>query len=290
MNTQNKERLAALQLLTVAVIWGTGFIATEYALESNLGTPMIMAVRFTVAALIMLAFSLKELKGLNKKQWLHGIGAGVFLFAGFYSQTYGQGFTSVSNCAFLTATNVIMVPFLVWAITKKRPAAKIFLLALMTLVGVGFLTFDPAEGIKFGMGDSFALLGALMFAVHIAYLGTVGSDVPAKALTEIQLAVAAALSLGTAAFSGGISPQADLGKGLVAALYLAVFSTCLCYFLQTTAQKKVAPGKAGIILCTEGLFGSLFSVLLGLEPVTAGLVIGGVFILGSVALAEKGSD
>lgn len=290
MNTQKNERFAAFELLMVAVIWGTGFIATEYAIKSNLGTPTIMAVRFTVAALIMLAFAVKELKSLSKKQWLHGIGAGVLLFAGFYSQTYGQGFTSVSNCAFLTATNVIMVPFLVWAITKKRPATKIFLLALLTLLGVGILTFDPSEGIHLGIGDSFALLGALMFAGHIAYLGTFAEDVPAKALTEIQLAVAAILSLGTMALSGGPAPEADLAKGFGAALYLAVFSTCLCYFLQTSAQKKVSPGKAGIILCTEGFFGSLFSVLLGLEPITAGLVIGGVCILGSVALAEKGAD
>ncbi len=246
MNTQKNERFAAFELLMVAVIWGTGFIATEYAIKSNLGTPTIMAVRFTVAALIMLAFAVKELKSLSKKQWLHGIGAGVLLFAGFYSQTYGQGFTSVSNCAFLTATNVIMVPFLVWAITKKRPATKIFLLALLTLLGVGILTFDPSEGIHLGIGDSFALLGALMFAGHIAYLGTFAEDVPAKALTEIQLAVAAILSLACP----GSRPCQGLWSRLVSG---GVFHLPLLLFADQCAEKGV-PRQGGHHPVYRGLF------------------------------------
>ena len=67
---------------------------------------------------------------------------------------------------------------------------------------------------------------------------------------------------------------------------LGVFSTCLCYFLQTTAQKHVNSTKAAIILSTESLFGSIFSVLLGYDPLSAQMVVGGVIILASIILPE----
>ena len=69
-------------------------------------------------------------------------------------------------------------------------------------------------------------------------------------------------------------------------MLLGVFSTCLCYFLQTTAQKHVNSTKAAIILSTESLFGSIFSVLLGYDPLSAQMVVGGVIILASIILPE----
>ncbi len=74
--------------------------------------------------------------------------------------------------------------------------------------------------------------------------------------------------------------------GMSAVVYLGVFSTCLCYFLQTTAQKHVNSTKAAIILSTESLFGSIFSVLLGYDPLSAQMVVGGVIILASIILPE----
>lgn len=68
--------------------------------------------------------------------------------------------------------------------------------------------------------------------------------------------------------------------------YLGLFSTCLCYFLQTLAQKHTTPAKAGVLLSTEGLFGSVFSVALGMEALTVNLVAGGLIILASVTLME----
>lgn len=68
--------------------------------------------------------------------------------------------------------------------------------------------------------------------------------------------------------------------------YLAVFSSCVCYYLQTTAQQYTSPSKTGILLCLEGFFGSVFAVILGIDQLTATLVIGGAIILSSAILSE----
>ncbi len=287
---ENKNK-ADLILLLVAIIWGAGFIATEYAIDAGMGTSLIMTMRFGIAAIAMLLFCIKDLKNIDKKSLKCGVIAGFFLFGGFYLQTYGQGMTTVSNSAFLTSTNVVMIPFIVWLVSKKRPKTKIFLLTLTTLVGIGFLTLDFSSGISFAVGDIFILLCAFMFALHISYLGTAATGINVKILTFIQLATSGVLSLASLLLFDidSVSVQVLIDGG-IPATYLALFSTCLCYFLQTYGQQRTTASKAGIILCTEGLFGSLFSVLLGFEALTLGMVIGGIVIIGSIILMESKLD
>ncbi|MFI3257538.1 MAG: EamA family transporter, partial [Spirochaetales bacterium] len=248
---------------------------------------LIMSIRFALAALIMGLLSFKDFKQLDKKTLFHGSIAGLFLFFAFYVQTLGQKYTSVSNAAFLTATNVVMIPFIVWAISKKRPLVKTFILATTTLLGIAVLTLKIGQNISFNAGDLLILLCALLFALHIAYLGIFSAGLNAKLLTFMQLAVAAIFSLGILFIVDFSSITAEvLQKGIFPSVYLALFSTCLCYFMQTKAQQYIAPGKAGIILCMEGLFGSIFSVVLGLDILTMNLVVGGLIIITSVMLSE----
>lgn len=288
---KNKQLNADLTLLLVAVIWGSGFIATEYALNADMSPLLIMAMRFTIAALILFAATFKELKSITKSEWIKGSIAGIFLFMGFFLQSFGQSMTTVSNSAFITATNVIMVPFVVWIFTKKKPALKIVLLAFMTFIGVAILTVSPSQGLHLNMGDLLILLCAVAFACHITYVEIAVSGSDPKKIAFIQISVAAVLSIiGLGAFDMQSISHANFAIGLPSVIFLGVFSTCLCFFLQTSAQKRTSASKAGIIMSTEGFFGTLFSILLGLEPLTAKILIGGTMIITAVILTEVKFD
>lgn len=288
---KNFQLNADLTLVLVAIIWGSGFIGMQYALDANMSPLLIMALRFTIASFILFAVTFKELKLISKSEWVKGSIAGVFLFTGFYLQTIGQSMTTVSNSAFITATNVIMVPFVVWIMVGKKPALKIVLLACMTFLGVVILTVSLSQGLKFNLGDFFVFLCAIAFACHIAYLEIAVKSSSPKRITFIQITVAAILSnIGFAVFDIDSVAKANFAIGLPAVLYLGVFSTCLCFFLQTSAQKRTSASKAGIIMSTEGFFGTLFSILLGLEPLTAKILIGGILILTAVILTEVKFD
>lgn len=288
MKNRLTQHMADASLLLVALIWGSGFIATEYALQSGLSVPMIMAGRFLVAALVLLPFQIKKLRGIARADLLKGALAGVLLCAAFFAQTFGQEGTSVSNSAFLTATNVVIVPLIAWTLTGHRPPLKVFLLSFGTLIGIGILTlrFDGG-GVSIGRGDLIVLLSAVLFAVHIAYLSKYGKDMDAGLLTFLQMAVSAVLSIAALFILEPATLQnAAWQQGALPLIYLALFSTCLCFFIQTRAQQMTTAAKAAILLSTEGLFGSAFSILLGLEPLTVHVVLGGVIIIGCVILSE----
>lgn len=287
---QNKmtSRKADILCLTVACIWGSGFIASQLAIDANMSASLIMAMRFILAAAVMLVVCIPKLKTIRIQDVKLGMLAGLFLYGAFYTQIVGQQNTTVSHCAFLTATNVVMVPFITWAISHRRPPVKAFVLTASTLLGIGVLSIAPGSfPLSFHFGDAMSLVCALLFALHITALGGADQESNVLHINLIQLSTAAVISLAVFLLTDiDALQQAELNRGLPAVAYLGLFSTCLCYFLQTLAQKHTTPAKAGVLLSTEGLFGSVFSVALGMEALTVNLVAGGLIILASVTLME----
>lgn len=284
----SSSTLALLQLVLVAVIWGSGFIATEYAIQSGMPTEAIMAFRFSIAAIILGAFRFKQLLKGNLATMKRGLLAGLFLFGAFYAQTIGQGLTQVSHAAFLTATNVVMIPFLLWILDKHRPRGRLFLLSFLVLIGIGLITINPSEGFAFNAGDGIILLCAFLFAMHIVYVGRSCKEDDPGLLTFWQVLISALISIVLMLSGNRLPNQAQLARGIWPALYLGVFSTCVCYFLQTHAQRKVPPAQAGIALSLEGVFGTAFSIALGLEALRLGSVAGGLLITGAVIAMSLG--
>jgi len=282
-----KMRLAPdMMLFITAAIWGSGFVATEYAIQAQMSPMMILAVRFVVGASILLIVNIRKLKFITKKEWSRGSIAGLIFFVAFYFQTAGQSMTTVANTAFITAIYVILVPFVVWAFRKKKPKLKILLLAGMTFIGVVVLTVSPNHIDTFNMGDFYILICAILFAVHIGYLEIAVADSSPMAITFIQLSVAAILGIIMVVILGEKFEGINYSLGIPATLYLGIFSTCLAFLLQLKGQKEVGASKAGIILSTESFFGTILAILLGIEYLTLKVVVGGILILTAVMLTE----
>jgi drug/metabolite transporter (DMT)-like permease len=74
------------------------------------------------------------------------------------------------------------------------------------------------------------------------------------------------------------------------AVYLGLFSTFLCFSLQTTAQKFTGATHAAIILSLEAVFGSVLAVLLLKEGYNIMMIVGFVIIFLSVLMAELGEN
>ena len=279
--------LPTILLFVVAAIWGSGFVASQMALDAGVTPELLMFVRFTVAALVILVVFHKQLFArLCRSHLRDGAIIGVFLFLAFYIQIVALQYTTPSNNAFITATNVVMVPFIWWGVTGKRPDKRIFLSSVLCLVGIAVLSMRLAEGLALSAGDLLTLACAFFFACQIAATGRYAERMDTVVLVFLQFAVAAILSFVTfVAVDGDLTPLLS-ASGLGSVLYLGLFSTCLCYFLQTTAQRYVSSSKAAIILACESLFGTLFSVLLGYDKLTLPMLVGGTIIIISLVLTE----
>ena len=267
--------ISDLMLAAVALIWGLGFPVTQMAIDAQLSSGLIVALRFLIAAAVMGIIFRREVRTITPRDALLGCVAGLILGMAFLLQVMGQSMTTPSNSAFLTSLNVIIVPFLSWGFFHQRPTRKMLLVALGCLVGALVLTLSPGEGLQLGFGDLLVLCCAVAFSLHISYLGWVAGRIEVKKG-----------GLYTLVFELPQIAEADFAAGWMPILYMGLLSTAFAFFAQTYAQKHTSPARAAVILGCEGLLGSIFSVLLGYEPLTVNLVVGGAIIFLSLLVME----
>lgn len=277
-----KKYLAIAGLILVTVIWGGGFVASDIALESLLPF-QIMAIRFFLATVLMGGISIKELRGMKKEEIKSGILMGIALFAGFALQIVGLQYTTPSKNAFLTALNVVIVPFIAFIICKKKIGAKGIVGAIMAIMGVGILSLE--KDLTLGIGDGLTLLCAVGFAFQIFLTSEFVKKYRAVVLNFVQMCTAFVLSI-ISLFCFGELEFAITTRGWLSVLYLGVVSTTICYLLQTASQRYVDETKAAIILSMESVFGTLFSILILKELITVRMVIGCVIILTAVIISN----
>jgi len=288
MTDSRKRFIADGILFLVAILWGTTFVASKYILDSL--TPLfIISFRFIIAFALMSVVFRKQLKTINKQELKGGMVVGVIFFIAFATQLIALQYTDAGKQAFLAGTYVVMVPFIVWGLSKKRPDARTFIGAFICFVGIGLLTLDGSS-MAISFGDGLTMFSSLFFAGHIIstayYVDTI---TPAK-LTIVQFGTVAALSTVTAFIFEPI-PSAIDTNALMALLYLSVLCTGIAYFLQTYAQKYTLSTHAAIILSLEAVFGSVLSLIIFKEVFTIKMVIGCMSILAAILVIElKGTS
>ena len=273
---------ADFSLLIVAIIWGSGFVVTKNSL--NHITPYyLLAFRFMISFLLMGLVFFKRLKKAKLKDWKAGLLIGIFLFGGFATQTVGLNYTTAGKQAFITASNVVMVPFIYWGISKKKPDIYEVIAVFLCFTGIGILSFE--NNLRFGYGEFLTFICAIFFAFHIATIGYFSKEHDPVVLSVIQILVAGVFSTIFALLLepkiGNVSNQT-----LFSILYLAVFSTLIAFLVQNIAQKYTSSTHAAIILSMESVFGGIMSLIFLKEPFTIRFLIGCLSILVSLLTTE----
>jgi drug/metabolite transporter (DMT)-like permease len=282
LNKQLEKKLGCIVLIVVAIIWGNGFVASEIALDTM--TPIqILALRFVIAAIIMIMFSFKKLKNIEKELLKKGILLGVILYFAFAFQTVGLVYTTPSKNAFLTAVNVIIVPFIAFVINKKSVDKFGIVGAVLSIVGIGILSLN--SNFLINKGDMLTLVCAFLFAFHIYYTGKFSKKCDFILLTTVQMVVAAILGVAIMLIK---QEQTFILKSssIISIIYLGVISTALAFILQTWGQKYTNETTAAVVLSMESVFGTISSIIIIKEIITGRMIVGSVLILIGVITSE----
>lgn len=277
-----RKYVGELGLIVTAIIWGSGFVASAVSLEHY--TPyQILAGRFLIGVLLLGAFFYKRLKKMTKSVVIKGAIIGLFLYVAFVLQTVGLQYTTPSKNAFLTAVNVVIVPFIALFIYKRKVNRFEIFGATLAITGVGIISLNLSGGIN--IGDLLTLLCAVGFAFHIFYTAKFVKGEDPVLLTLVQMITATLLGLIVVLFKGEMNFSVET-EGVQSLVYLGVFSTTIAFLLQTVAQKFTTETNAAIILSTEALWGMVFSVIILDELLTMRMVIGAVLILIAIIASE----
>lgn len=277
--------ISSIGLLLVTIIWGFAFVVVKNSLD-YIPPIYMMAFRFSIAAVVLSIIFFKKFKSMNKATFLHGIGIGIFLALAYAFQTIGCKYTTAGKNAFLTTIYVILVPFLNWLIAKRKPDVYSIIAAILSVIGIGFLSLRG--DLTINIGDFLTLICGLCYALHIVYIARYSSQDDPILLTILQLATTAVLSWIFAPIMDGAFPLQGLQeKGvIISMLYLGLLSTMAAFLLQNICQKHTPPSMAALLMSFESVFGVIFSVIFLHEILTTRSIIGFVLMFAAILISE----
>jgi len=278
----NKTVKAKIALFGASLIWGSSFLIMKNSVES-IDPHVLLFIRFSIACLLLCMIFFKKLKAINKDYFVKCGILGVFLFLGYSLQTIGITDTTPGKNAFLSAIYCVLVPFIYWAVDKKKPDLYNILAAFIGITGIGFVSLNDNLSIR--MGDAFTLAGGIFYAAHMVGIAKYSRGKDPVLLTIMQFGYASVLSFIVAVLFED-TPTHLTTDTIIGLAYLAVFVTAGALLLQNIGQKYTSPTSASIIFSLESVFGVIFSVIFYHEEITLRLFIGFFLIFFAVITSE----
>jgi drug/metabolite transporter (DMT)-like permease len=279
-NWQSSSGLALTALVAVTAVWGSTFIVVQNAV---LKMPVMdfLAIRFSLAALVMLALRPGCLRKINRGTLGHGIILGIVLGLGYVTQTFGLLTASAAVSGFITGMFVVLTPVISFLILGRKTGLYTWIAVILAAFGLALLSL---HGWSIGIGEMLTLACAIFFAIHIVGLGEWSSRHDVYTLTLIQIATVAVISLVISA-PGGISLPPDSSVWLAVGI-TAVLATAVAFWVQTWAQSLVSPTRAAVVMTMEPVFAGIFAVFFGGNQLTVRIIIGAVCVLAAMFIVQ----
>lgn len=280
---------ADLALTFCSLIWGVAFVVVKDALD-HASVFVFLAVRFTLAALLMGLFRPQILTRIDRLEVFAGLRLAFFMFAGYAFQTTGLQYTTASNSGFVTGSSVVLVPVLLGVFWGRRLTEWMYGGAFVALVGLYFLTV-PAQGMRYlNHGDVLTFVGAGLYAVHIILVGDYTQEHSVSALSLIQVAGCAAMAwvmTGTAAVIRWQPMYFEWGWPLWLAIVIcAVFATAVAFTVQLWAQQYTSASHAAILFALEPVFAMITSYVALHERLSGRALMGAIMVVAGIVIAE----
>ena len=183
--------LGKLALFGTAFIWGTSFVVLKKHLGQHggiLGTcTQIYNIRLPYGR-----FCRKKIKAdveaRCKSKYLNGTMPRSCTIV----QTFGLKYTTPGKNAFLTTTYCVLVPFLSWAIYKKKPQLSHVVAGILCISGIGFVSLSGSDG-GINIGDVLTLICGIFYALQIIIMDRYLTEGDAMDVSVMQFAAGAVL-------------------------------------------------------------------------------------------------
>ncbi|MDR2789635.1 MAG: DMT family transporter [Campylobacteraceae bacterium] len=286
MASRLKRFGADMSLLAVAIVWGSTFLIVQDAIKQ---TPVYTFLfwRFLLAAVLMAVFSVKHIQALDKRTLFAGFVLGAFLFLGYVFQTFGLVYTYSSTVGFITGLNVVIIPFVLLIIFRKKVSFYSCAGAIAAALGLYFLSANAHVGM--GKGEFYAFICAVMFSLQIVFTGFYTNKHDTHSLVFVQFcAVSVFCFFGIFALNNPLLPPTFDSLFIKAVVITSVFATVFAFFIQTAMQKFTSSAKTAIIFTCEPVAAGVVGYFFANEAFTPAQFVGAVLIIIGMLAAEIG--
>lgn len=281
-----------ITILTV-VIWGTTFVSTKVLIGYGLSPVEILFYRFILAYICIWFVCPRKLFAKNMKDELLFVGTG--LCAGslyFVLENTALKITLASNVSLIICTTPIFTAFLSHLIYRKEQIKSHLIFgSLIALLGVALVVFNGSFILQINpLGDILTILAALSWAFYGIILKRLNGHYSTLFITRKVFFYGIITLLPFILFSSDIFHTNLLSDPLIIAnlLFLGVVASLLCYIMWNSAVKELGVIQTSNYIYFVPLVTLLTSAIVINEQITTIAILGSIFILLGVYVAEKG--
>ena len=272
--------LATLGLLAMTAVWGSTFVLIKDVI-GRMPVTDFLAVRFVIAAVVMLLMFARPMLRLGRRQLMRGLLLGVIYGVGQLLQTWGLALIAPSVSGFVTGMYVVFTPILAMVLLGQRMAIVVWVAVALSTVGLGLLSLN---GVSVDAGVWLTLASAVMYGLHIVGLGQWSRQGEAFGMSAVQVVAIAVVCLLATLPHGPMLPPDP--SAWFAVLYMALIAGAGAMLMQTWAQSHLPATRAAIVMTTEPVFAAAFAVMLGSDVLSWRMLVGGGLILAAMYLVE----
>lgn len=242
-----------LFLILTTVLWGGSFVFNKLGFR-EVPPVSFLAMRYSLAALIMLCFCLPRLRRISRVIAVKGAVVGLALAVNNIMFVIGLSGTTATRAGFLNNLFVLFIPLISYLLWRERVGRWSLAGILLAISGIWQLGQGGETG--FSRGDLLSTICAFFIAVHIIVVSKVLRDEDVYLVSLVQFVVVAACGwLLTLIF-----PPPPFQVGILSAgslVYCAIFPTVVCFTIQNTWQRHTTPTNAGLIYTLDPVWSML---------------------------------
>ncbi len=277
--------VGVLFLIIAAFLWGGEFIVAKDVL--NIVEPnWSNAIRAFFTSILAVIIWRKHFKAATLQDWKRGAVCGTLFALGFALQVMGLELVNAGINAFLSAAYIILIPFMVWIIEKTRPANKVFVSALIGIIGVcGMSVTGLSTGhLSIGLGEILSLLSAVGYGCAIVSTDYFTKKTSVEFITGCQFIFTFIISMVFALIMEH-PPIIDITPQIILEfIYLILLGTFATQLLFTVGTKYASANQAGVIFPLESVSATILGCIFLHEQLKIAQIVGGVLIITAIII------
>ncbi|MDB9483532.1 DMT family transporter [Dolichospermum circinale CS-537/05] len=276
---ENNRYILGVLLIILATLVYSSILPITKGLITNISKEVLMAVRFTMAAVVFTPF----LRNLNIPLVRDGAIMGLLSFGMYVSATSGLETFSANRGAFTLGISVIFV-MLFDLLLGKRIAPRAIVGATLAFSGIGVMFWGSGESLN---GAGWLLLCALLNSAYLIAIQQFVQRHPTVQLVAVGLWVPAVAGLLWAApeLTGHFEAiVGSLNVNLGSLIYLVVVDTIVFTWLEMIGQHWIPATEVAILQTIEPLMAAISSFWLLGETFETHDFIGAGMVLGAMIL------